>query len=386
MAYSGAALAQLLKVPDESTKSGGGGFGGGFSGGLGGGMTGGFGGEGRFDRGNAGLGRPGGAFSAEGAPASLADLNDLQKRQNDLSLQVAGLLWSQPFRSALEPQLADVRSLEKQPELILLAATIPQDSMRSALFKTLRKRWTDGPKGLEAAGLPDKMFADPGFLVMVKMLPRKDAKTAAQAMGGAQPPPPARAGRAANGGEGSALRPAQKRAQAEQEWMAVSAKLVGAWRKRCQAAALAQKKAEEESPNPVEVTPKMPPDFTLNTGARVMAGFHAIWPVEMPEGSADIKPSVLEIHYIYAEETNKPKRTVGYYSRQAGVRLTDARPLENSMWFDGLRVVSQSDHRRSIDVFVSRPGSAQAADLLRDDMEADMIIEALTIEVKDPGG
>ena len=43
------------------------------------------------------------------------------------------------------------------------------------------------------------------------------------------------------------LKPAQKKALAEQGWMDLSSKLVLAWRKRFQAAALAQKKAEEES-------------------------------------------------------------------------------------------------------------------------------------------
>jgi hypothetical protein len=387
MSYSGAALAQLLKVPDESLKAGGFNPGGIPGGGFGGGLGGRLGGEGGLDRGNGGFGRPGAGLGPEGATPSLAAPGSLQKPEKDPSGQIANLLWSQPFRSMLEPQLGEVRSLEKQPELIMLAATIPQDSTRSALFKILRKRWTDGPKGLDTAGMADKAFTDPGFLVMVKMLPRKDAAKAAAGpgSGGMQPPPANRPARA-NAAEGATLRPAQKRAQSEQEWMAVSSKLVGAWRKRCQAAALAQKKAEEESSNPVEVTPKMPPDFTLNTGTKVIAGFHATWPAEMPEELAETKPGILEICYIYAEETNKPKKTAGYYSRQAGVRLTDARPLDNTMWLDGLRVVSQSDHRRSVDVFISRPGSNQLGDLIRDDMEADLIIEVLTIEIKDPGG
>ena len=48
-------------------------------------------------------------------------------------------------------------------------------------------------------------------------------------------------------------------------------------------------------------------------------------------------------------------------------------------------MVPQTDRRRSIDVFVTRPGN-QAADLTRDDMEADLVIEVLTIEIKDPAG
>ena len=82
-------------------------------------------------------------------------------------------------------------------------------------------------------------------------------------------------------------------------------------------------------------------------------------------------------------KSSKPKKALGYYARQAQVRLSDARSLDNAVWLDGLRVVPQTDRRRSIDVFVSRPGN-QAADLMQDDMEADLVVEVLTIEIKDP--
>ena len=232
---------------------------------------------------------------------------------------------------------------------------------------------------------------DPGLLVSVKMLPRRDTKGASQTPAAAPPPPPrnrpTRPGTPAAGGKtAETLKPAQKKALAEQGWMDISSKLVSAWRKRFQAAALAQKKAEEESGIvPEDAKPKLPPDFTLNTGAKVIASYHLRWPDEAPAGLAGKKLSPLEIYYIYAEEVNKPKKAIGFYARQAQVRLSDARPLDNAAWFDALRVVPQTDRRRSIDVFVSRPGN-QATDLMRDDMEADLVIEVLTIEIKDPAG
>ena len=79
-------------------------------------------------------------------------------------------------------RLAEAHSLEKQADLVLLASTIPQDPIRAALVKTFRKHWNEGPKPLEAADAASKMVTDPGFLVLLKMFPRKsETKTAARA-------------------------------------------------------------------------------------------------------------------------------------------------------------------------------------------------------------
>jgi hypothetical protein len=57
--------------------------------------------------------------------------------------------------------------------------------------------------------------------------------------------------------------------------------------------------------------------------------------------------------------------------------------MENAVWFDGMKVISDTDNRRSIDVFITRPNNT-VADIMRDDMEADLIIEVMTVEIKNP--
>ena len=105
---------------------------------------------------------------------------------------------------------------------------------------------------------------------------------------------------------------------------------------------------------PEDATPKLPPDFTLNTGAKVIVSYHLRWPDEAPAGLSGKKLSPLEIFYIYAEETNKPKKALGFYARQAQVRLSDARPLDNAAWFDGLRVCA-ADRPSAVDRRVRQP-------------------------------
>jgi hypothetical protein len=121
----------------------------------------------------------------------------------------------------------------------------------------------------------------------------------------------------------------------------------------------------------------------LNTGAKVIASYHAVWPKDAPVGLTIPKPSLLEIHYLYIEETSTPKKSVSYYARQSQTRLSNAKTMENAVWFDGMKVISDTDNRRSIDVFVTRPNNT-VADIMRDDLEADLIIEVMTIEIKNP--
>ena len=117
--------------------------------------------------------------------------------------------------------------------LLLLASTIPQDSTRAALAKTLHKRLSDGPKALEAEGLTDRVVTDPGLLVLAKLLPRKELA----ALQGR----PARAAR-------RQIRRNDQRQQAEQDWCVATSKLVATWCKRFYGAERAGKRPRRRQP------------------------------------------------------------------------------------------------------------------------------------------
>jgi hypothetical protein len=303
----------------------------------------------------------------------------------DFASQFAGQLWSGAFRGLLESQLTNLRTLDKQPNLVLLAATIPQDSMRSILFKMLYsnsyKHWYEGPKALETAGLLDRVVTDPGLLVTIKTLPRKESANTPKASDAAKPGRggPIVAGPRATGGP-------QKKLQAEQEWMDLSAKLVGAWCKRLDAAAAAKEKDAENSPatnkTPADESDlKLPGDITLPRGAEVVASHHIVLPDAAPAGFAQVRPDSLHVYYVRTKETNKLKKAINYYKGQVKP-TSEARLIEGKKtWIDVVRVGSQKDRRRSIDVLITRPDSAGAAN---NDDEVELIVELLIIEIKDP--
>ena len=53
---------------------------------------------------------------------------------------------------------------------IMLASTLPLDSIHAAMLKMLKKQAGYGPQPLETAGWSDKVLTDPGLLVVMKLL------------------------------------------------------------------------------------------------------------------------------------------------------------------------------------------------------------------------
>jgi hypothetical protein len=315
---------------------------------------------------------PGGAAAAGGAG-----------RSDHLAIELAKALWSEKFRSSVESQFGESRPLDKQSSLAVLACTIPQDSTRAALLKLLRKHAIEGPKSLETAGLPDRVLSDPGLLVLVKMLPRRDTKPVNRTSAGAARGKP---GRQPATGAGKTNEAAQKKEAAEKDWMSFSSKLVAAWCKHLFAAATAKEKAAIEASSPApNTTIKLPADFALGEGARVIAAYHVLWPDEAPPELAEQKLGLLDVYYFRIEETNRPKRAIGFYGRQAQARVSDARTIDRATWLDGARTDTQTDRRRSVDVLISRADAA-APDNAKDDKEADLMIELLIITIKNPTG
>jgi hypothetical protein len=311
----------------------------------------------------------------------------------DLGPQLAAQLWSEQFRAVIEPQVAELHPLDKQPQLIVLAATIPEDSTRAALARLLHKRWGDGPKALETAGLTDRLITDPGLLPIIKMSgARKEspstpkaADAAASRRGGRSPAPAAPAG-------GARSEAAQKARQAEQDWMDVSAKLASGWCKRFSAAPPVKSAGESSDKAAGEAgDTKLPEGIVLRSGAKVVASRHVVLPSAAPAGFSQAQPSALEVHYVRIEETAKPTSALSHYSRQAFARPADAHVFEGRTWIDSHRPSSQHpDRLRSVDILMTRPeapapaGPPEKGKKKAVEEEADLTIEILVIQIKDP--
>ena len=71
---------------------------------------------------------------------------------------------------------AYTEALNDDSRLVALAATIPDSSLRAALLHTLQRHWEEGPEGLDSFVAPDGPAIEPGFLMLLKTLRRKEAR------------------------------------------------------------------------------------------------------------------------------------------------------------------------------------------------------------------
>ncbi len=118
-----------------------------------------------------------GSANAETTPGEAA--KDKPTTDYERGAYLAKLLWNEPLVGLLSEHLADVRLLDRSSQDIVLASTLPLNSIRAGMFKMLKKRMGDSPQPLETAGWSDKVLNDPGLLVVMKLLPRsKTIKTA----------------------------------------------------------------------------------------------------------------------------------------------------------------------------------------------------------------
>ena len=85
-------------------------------------------------------------------------------------------LWNGELGSTVNRQLEFLESLPSQPRLILLAATIPTDTVRPVLYEALHRNSKGGPQSLASIVLAPQASWEPGFLVTVKMLHRRRPK------------------------------------------------------------------------------------------------------------------------------------------------------------------------------------------------------------------
>ena len=316
----------------------------------------------------------------------------------DFDPQLVTSLWSDQFRTAFDPQLDDLRSWENKPQTVLLASTIPQESTRTALWKALRKHQGDGPKALETAGWIDRMTTDPGLLVIIKLLSRKEGKPSGPGQ------PPANQPRGPNPNATNKIEAArqasQKKAQAEQDWMALCSKLVITWCKRLNATVVAKEKVAAEAGQSLDdAKSKLPGDIELDAAAKVTVAYHVVWPDDMSSATLQQKPGLLDLYYVRVQETSRLKRATTFYCRQAKIKLAEVRAIDKGAWIESPRPpTAQSDRRRSLDVLITRsdekagdsarpdtgiPATGKA-DAAKDDEETDLVIEILSIEIKDP--
>ncbi len=298
--------------------------------------------------------------------------------------KVAGQLWSQEFVASLTARLPRVESLREAAPLMLLASTLPNDTVRSALYRTLTKHWEDGPAALGAAGVEAHAWCEPGFPVLVKLVYRRSF--------------PDR-----NTNEVQFIRVRQlagERALALSRytaWMQAGRVIANRFATLPSRPGPAVHGTASSSELPVKID--APQD--------VIAEYHLDWPSAMRDTLLGLRLDPLSVHYVRIEEKAQPSKVVAHYRRELklGERVkvpergktasqsslgaevserskgTEVHESAARVWFDHLSVGSTPDRARSLDIVI-RPANPDAP-MMRD-QERKMIVEILAIEINDP--
>jgi hypothetical protein len=307
-------------------------------------------------------------------------LTDLER-----GVKLANSLWSGPLIASLVEQLDDVRSMEKSAPAIVLASAFPVDSVRAAMYRMLKKRQLDGPQVLDAAGWADRVLNDPGTLVLVKMLNRKEQKT-----------PKGASGRMPGYGPGAGYGPnptgattkaeaAARKLQTEYDWFDESKKLAGLWCSRFEAAAQAQHKAARRGTPIGEPAPEKLEDFEFpkEKDTKVEEAYQLNWPEKAPAGLAAAKPGTLKIRYFRITQTGTIKKSMTNLKRF--MKGSEQHELENGLWAEVYsKPTAASAPRRTLDVIVNRLDKSPYDPTQREE-PTEIEIHILSIEIADPG-
>jgi hypothetical protein len=213
--------------------------------------------------------------------------------------------------------------------VLMIAATIPTDAMRSVLKQVLEKTWRTGPQVLEQAGLTTQVVWDPAFLITIKSLPW-DKST------------PAPRGRPGNGVPQDIGGP-------EQSWEATSQKMVKYLCDNLATASfnLGQQATDEGFP------------IKLHKDANVTARFDLEWPKDAPKGLQAAPVDPLRIHFLRIEESLHVQKTLTHYRRQA--KSAKERNTTSYVWFDRVGASEVPGVTRSIDIMITQQGAGAAA-------------------------
>jgi hypothetical protein len=132
----------------------------------------------------------------------------------------------------------------------------------------------------------------------------------------------------------------------------------------------------------------------LHPDAEVARRYDFKLPENAPGKFAQFKLDAVEIHYARIEESAQPLKLLSHYARETKKKHREVGNNEGA-WFDNVMNTDTPGRKLSIDVLITRPqGSAgvPAADPAagargaKKPQEEPLVVQILTIEMKDPSG
>ena len=264
----------------------------------------------------------------------------------NLPYELARQLWGKDLVNTLAAKMESLSGLEEGAQLLMLAGHIPTDTMRAHLLKTLKAHYVDGPQAFASASVASETgISDPGFITIIKSLPRRE--------------PPARA----------KAEPTEEQS-AQYAWMET---VYGTVRVFCDQL---QKAAENEAVDQADVLANLP--FRPHSTDSVTHAYAFDLQKCVGNRLAGVPVDPMRVIYLRFEETGLYTKVAGTYKR--AVPKGSERLVKNGLWVDGGKTGPDGRHV-SMDAIIDRTDYNPER---KTTMEEPMVIQVLYVEVNDP--
>lgn len=311
----------------------------------------------------------------------------------DLPYRMVQQLWAPTFTASVEGQLATSKSLEESALPILVASTIPTDKMRASLVQLFTRHWKSGPQSLIDHGIGEDLFSDPGFLVVMKSMPRRDPPV--------QVPRKTNTRKRGNRGssESSSSNESKEVERPDFAWMDATEHLIRSMCSQFEAAGKNRTgSADPAAARPVEL---VPPNVS------VTSEYHFDWPGSLANAKKlpAIATDPMTVHYVCFEGEATPMRVLEFFKLKVGASIEHT--ASSGYWTESWRAIPQGARRRSVDVLIAKKGAAAkpaggsdseqpassssssersgGGKTLPDKLTpANLVVQVLWVEIKDP--
>ncbi len=255
-------------------------------------------------------------------------------------------LWNDAFAAAVQRQMSLFDGLATGKRVALLAGSIPHPTVRDAMARTLKMRWEEDPGAIDAMGAT----AEPGLLVVLKMLPLKESAARRNSAAAAS-----RASKTSSPTKGL-----QNDAKNEERWEQFSESVIRAMCRRFREAA-----SDDELDEPIAKP---------HPGAEIAATYQFDWRDGLA-ASETVDPAIgLRVRYARYEQLSRPMRTLAYYRRQFSNRRE--RSTQEDVWIESLAQGMDGAYR-SVDVLVTKPKERAPS---ATDSEQRVVVEMIAVD------
>jgi hypothetical protein len=286
--------------------------------------------------------------------------------------RAAQQLWSPTFTGTVLKQLEAIEGLDSGISMVSLASTLPTNAARTRLHEVLRKFGNASPQPIEDAGLGEDIFCDPGFLVVMKLQPRKDpqgarkprANRSGRKWGSRSGGETAKPGTGGPGGPGAPGGPSGSGSAGAQPaqvdppvaWMEATENLMRAMCDRFNdAGKRATMTAGLKTAGDAQIERAL--EIPNKKDLKIVSEYRVDWPDSLPgkQKLAGVAAGPMTVYYAKFETKATPANILTYYGSRAGGK-SEPHLVEGGYWLDVLRVADESGQRASVDVLITKKG------------------------------